>query len=33
MTKHFISSMDALCKFGDSHKVLEKIAKTVNQNT
>jgi type II restriction enzyme len=24
---------DALCKFGDSHKILEKIAKTVNQNT
>lgn len=23
---------DALCKFGDSHKILEKIAKTVNQN-
>jgi type II restriction enzyme len=24
---------DALCKFGDSHKILEKIAKTVSQNT
>ncbi|MBS1505951.1 MAG: hypothetical protein JSS79_04825 [Bacteroidetes bacterium] len=24
---------DALCKFGDSHKILEKIARTVNQNT
>lgn len=24
---------DALCKFGDSHKILEQIAKTVNQNT
>ncbi|MBX2894761.1 MAG: hypothetical protein KF763_04930 [Cyclobacteriaceae bacterium] len=24
---------DALCKFGDSHHILEKIAKTVNQNT